>query len=124
MAGSGYFGFAKGRIRCKYNGITLIKSNHVVGAGERHLEKYPNQRSMHSCGILISKNPYSTRLWYYERVSIVLFDMHIARILVLKFDILSQRGIESVSMSSWLKKIRIKIDINTAISKKWGEALF
>jgi DNA polymerase-3 subunit alpha/error-prone DNA polymerase len=61
------------------------------------LEKYPNQRSMHSCGILISEEPitnYTVLEMPPKGFSLALFDMHIAENIGFeKFDILSQRGI-------------------------------
>ncbi len=61
------------------------------------LEKYPNQRSMHSCGILISEEPitsYTVLEMPPKGFPIVLFDMHVAEDIGFeKFDILSQRGI-------------------------------
>jgi DNA polymerase-3 subunit alpha/error-prone DNA polymerase len=44
------------------------------------LEKYPNQRSMHSCGIIISEEAYYnyTPLEMPQRVSNCSFDMHVA----------------------------------------------
>jgi DNA polymerase-3 subunit alpha/error-prone DNA polymerase len=62
------------------------------------LEKYPNQRSMHSCGIIISEEPITnyTPLEMPQRVSNSAFDMHVAEAMVSKFDILSQRGIRHI----------------------------
>ncbi|MDV3950304.1 DNA polymerase III subunit alpha [Elizabethkingia anophelis] len=88
------------------------------------LEKYPNQRSMHSCGILISEEPITnfTALEMPPKgFPIVQFDMHIAEDIGFdKFDILSQRGLghieESVRLIEKNKGIRVDIR-NTAISK-------
>ncbi|RTY77466.1 DNA polymerase III subunit alpha [Flavobacterium sp. LS1P28] len=88
------------------------------------LEKYPNQRSMHSCGILISEEPitnYTVLEMPPKGFPIVLFDMHIAEDIGFeKFDILSQRGIGHIDDSVKLiqKNRGIKVDIrNTALSK-------
>jgi DNA-directed DNA polymerase III PolC len=88
------------------------------------LEKYPNQRSMHSCGILISEEPitnYSVLEMPPKGFPIVLFDMHVAEDIGFeKFDILSQRGIGHIDDSIKLiqKNQGIKVDIrNTALSK-------
>ena len=65
------------------------------------LEKYPNQRSMHACGILISEEPI-TNFTVLELppkgFPTAQMDMHIAeRIGFEKFDILSQRGIGHIN---------------------------
>ncbi len=64
------------------------------------LEKFPNQRSMHSCGILISEEPitnYSVLEMPPKGFPIVQFDMHVAEDLGFdKFDILSQRGLGTI----------------------------
>ncbi|MCC9073541.1 DNA polymerase III subunit alpha [Flavobacterium sp. F-65] len=88
------------------------------------LEKYPNQRSMHSCGILISEEPltnYTVLEMPPKGFPIVLFDMHIAEDIGFeKFDILSQRGIGHIDDSVKLihKNRGIKVDIrDTSLSK-------
>lgn len=88
------------------------------------LEKYPNQRSMHSCGILISEEPitnYTVLEMPPKGFPIVLFDMHVAEDIGFeKFDILSQRGIGHIDDCKKLieKNQGIKVDIrNTKISK-------
>ena len=88
------------------------------------LEKYPNQRSMHSCGILISEEPitnYSVLEMPPKGFPIVLFDMHVAEDIGFeKFDILSQRGIGHIDDSIKLiqKNRGIKVDIrDTSLSK-------
>jgi DNA-directed DNA polymerase III PolC len=88
------------------------------------LEKYPNQRSMHSCGILISEEPitnYTPLEMPPKGFPIALFDMHVAEDIGFeKFDILSQRGIghidESVKLIEKNRGIRINIR-DTSISK-------
>jgi DNA-directed DNA polymerase III PolC len=64
------------------------------------IQKFPNQRSMHSCGVLISEKPitdYSPLEMPPKGFPIVLFDMHVAEEIGLeKFDILSQRGIGTI----------------------------
>lgn len=88
------------------------------------LEKYPNQRSMHSCGILISEEPitnYTPLEMPPKGFPIVLFDMHVAEDIGFeKFDILSQRGIGHIDDSVKLieKNRGIKVDIrDTTLSK-------
>jgi len=93
------------------------------------LEKYPNQRSMHSCGILISEEPitnYTPLEMPPKGFPIALFDMHVAEDIGFeKFDILSQRGIghidESVKLIEKNRGIRINIR-DTAISKNEAAA--
>lgn len=56
----------------------VIKAIHEYGG---MLEKYPNQRSMHSCGVLISEEPitnYTALEMMPKGFPIVQFDMHIA----------------------------------------------
>jgi error-prone DNA polymerase len=88
------------------------------------LEKYPNQRSMHSCGIIISEEPITnfTGLEMPPKgFPIVQFDMHVAEDIGFdKFDILSQRGIGHIDDT--VKLIRenqgIEVDIrDTTLSK-------
>lgn len=88
------------------------------------LEKYPNQRSMHSCGILISEDPitdYTALEMPPKGFPIVQFDMHIAEDIGFeKFDILSQRGIGHINDAAKLVKKNKGIDVdirNTTISK-------
>ncbi len=90
----------------------------------RLLEKYPNQRSMHSCGILISEEPitnYSALEMPPKGFPIVQFDMHTAEEIGLeKFDILSQRGLGTIKDTIDLVKEKrgIIIDIkDTTLSK-------
>ncbi|CAM3384535.1 DNA polymerase III subunit alpha [Flavobacterium chungbukense] len=109
------------------NPMTLHPANEVVREVQRYgmmLEKYPNQRSMHSCGILISEEPitnYSVLEMPPKGFPIVLFDMHTAEDIGLeKFDILSQRGIghidDSVKLIEKNRGVRLNIR-DTAISK-------
>lgn len=109
------------------NPMTLHATNKVVKQVQQYgmlLEKYPNQRSMHSCGILISEEPitnYTPLEMPPKGFPIVLFDMHIAEDIGLeKFDILSQRGIghidDSVKLIEKNRGIRLNIR-DTSISK-------
>ncbi|MCA0429014.1 MAG: DNA polymerase III subunit alpha [Bacteroidetes bacterium] len=88
------------------------------------LEKYPNQRSMHSCGILISEEPITnfTALEMPPKgFPIVQFDMHIAEDVGFeKFDILSQRGLGTIDDTVKLieKNRGIKVNIrDVSLSK-------
>lgn len=88
------------------------------------LEKFPNQRSMHSCGILISEEPitnYSALEMPPKGFPIVQFDMHVAEEIGLeKFDILSQRGLGTIKDTVKLieEKRGIKVNIrDVSLSK-------
>jgi len=109
------------------NPMKLQQTNSVVKEVQEYgllLEKYPNQRSMHSCGIIISEEPitnYTPLEMPPKGFPIVLFDMHIAESIGFeKFDILSQRGIghinDSVKLIEKNKGIRINIR-DTSLSK-------
>jgi DNA-directed DNA polymerase III PolC len=114
------------------NPMQLHDTNKIVKLVQEYgmlLEKYPNQRSMHSCGILISEEPitnYTPLEMPPKGFPIVLFDMHIAEDIGFeKFDILSQRGIGHIDDSIKLieKNRGIKVDIrDTAISKNEAKA--
>ncbi|MGH2623409.1 MAG: DNA polymerase III subunit alpha, partial [Sphingobacterium sp.] len=100
---------------------SVVKLVHKYG---KLLEKYPNQRSMHSCGIIISEEPITnfTALEMPPKgFPIVQFDMHIAEEIGFeKFDILSQRGIGHINDTVKLikKNKGINVDIrDTSISK-------
>jgi DNA-directed DNA polymerase III PolC len=109
------------------NPMALHDTNQIVKLVQEYgmlLEKYPNQRSMHSCGILISEEPitnYTPLEMPPKGFPIVLFDMHIAEDIGFeKFDILSQRGIGHIDDSVKLieRNQGIKVDIrDTALSK-------
>ncbi len=109
------------------NPMAMHDSNSVVKYVQEYgmlLEKYPNQRSMHACGILISEEPltnYTVLEMPPKGFPIVLFDMHLAEDIGFeKFDILSQRGIGHIDDSVKLiaKNRGIQVDIrNTALSK-------
>ncbi|AZI38654.1 DNA polymerase III subunit alpha [Epilithonimonas vandammei] len=88
------------------------------------LEKFPNQRSMHSCGILISEEPitnYSALEMPPKGFPIAQFDMHVAEEIGLeKFDILSQRGLGTINDTVKLieEKRGIKVNIrDVSLSK-------
>jgi len=91
---------------------------------EKLLIGLSNQRSMHSCGILISEEPitnYSALEFPPKEFPIVQFDMHTAEDIGLeKFDILSQRGLGTIKDTVKLieEKRGIIVDIeDTRISK-------
>ena len=107
--------------------IEMHDNNSVVQQVYRYgkmMEKFPNQRSMHACGILISEEPittYSALEMPPKGFPIVQFDMHVAEDIGLeKFDILSQRGIGHINDTAKLIKKNRGIDVDirdTRISK-------
>lgn len=106
------------------------ETNSVVKFVEEYgmmLERYPNQRSMHSCGIIISEEPITnfTALEMPPKgFPIVQFDMHVAEDIGFeKFDILSQRGLGTIDEAVKIieKNRGIKVDIST-ISLSKNEA--
>lgn len=108
-----------------HDGNDVVKLVHEYG---KLMEKFPNQRSMHACGILISEEPitiYSALEMPPKGFPIVQFDMHVAEDIGLeKFDILSQRGLGTISDTIKLikKNCGIEIDIrDTSISKDEAE---
>ncbi|GIZ09006.1 DNA-directed DNA polymerase [Flavobacterium sp. UMI-01] len=109
------------------NPMKLHETNSIVKLVQEYgmmLEKYPNQRSMHSCGIIISEEPitnYTPLEMPPKGFPIVLFDMYVAEDIGFeKFDILSQRGIghidDTVKLIEKNRGIRVNIR-DTSISK-------
>lgn len=122
------FGLPKEELDALTNSpVESHEQNSVVSLVHKYgklMEKYPNQRSMHSCGILISEEPitnYTALEMPPKGFPIVQFDMHIAEEIGFeKFDILSQRGIGHINDSVRLikKNQGITVDIrDTSISK-------
>ncbi|WKX76349.1 DNA polymerase III subunit alpha [Zobellia laminariae] len=91
---------------------------HVAKLGAM-LIGFPNQRSMHACGVIISEEPitnFSALEIKPKGFPIVQFDMHIAEDIGFeKFDILSQRGLGTIANTVELVKRNkgINIDIGT-----------
>lgn len=86
------------------NPMATHDNNPVVKMVQKYgmlLEKFPNQRSMHSCGILISEEPitnYTALEMPPKGFPIIQFDMHVAEDIGFeKFDILSQRGLGTIN---------------------------
>ncbi|WP_299568470.1 DNA polymerase III subunit alpha [uncultured Pedobacter sp.] len=109
------------------NPMAKHDSNPIVKIVQEYgmmMEKYPNQRSMHSCGILISEEPITnfTALEMPPKgFPIVQFDMHVAEDIGFdKFDILSQRGLGHIEEATLLveKNRGIKVDIRNTRSFK------
>lgn len=112
---------SKGRVLDKNSVVKYVEEYGMM------LLKYPNQRSMHSCGIIISEEPitnYTALEMPPKGFPIVQFDMHIAEDIGFeKFDILSQRGLGTIDEAVRLieKNRGIKVDI-TDISLSKNEA--
>lgn len=110
----------------KHDVNSIVKHVHRYGA---LMEKFPNQRSMHACGILISEEPITnfTALEMPPKgFPIAQFDMDTAEdIGIEKVDILSQRGLGTINDTvALIKKTRgIDVDIrDTRISKNEKKA--
>lgn len=92
---------------------SVVKTIHKYG---NLLVKFPNQRSMHSCGIIISEEPITTYTALEmppKGFPIVQFDMHVAEEIGFeKFDILSQRGIGTINDTVKLIKRNRGIDVD------------
>jgi len=114
------------------NSLDTHDQNSVVKHVHRYgtmMERFPNQRSMHACGILISEEPITnfTALEMPPKgFPIAQFDMNTAEDIGLeKFDILSQRGLGTINDTvELIKKTRgITVDIrDTALSKNEAKA--
>ena len=92
---------------------SIVELIHYYG---KMLEGFPNQRTMHACGILISEEPLShcTALDYPPKgYAVAQFDMHIAEDIGFeKFDILSQRGIGHINEAVALIRENQHIDLD------------
>lgn len=109
------------------NPMAQHDTNKVVQLVQKYgllLEKFPNQRSMHSCGILISEEPltqYSALELPPKGFPIVQFDMHVAEAIGFeKFDILSQRGLGTIDECVHLIEKNQGVSVNirdTSLSK-------
>lgn len=100
---------------------SVVKVVHEYGA---MLRGFPNLRSMHSCGVIISQEPlinYTALEMPPKGFPIVQWDMDIAEEIGFeKFDILSQRGLGTINDCVKLieKNKGIKVDIDdTRLSK-------
>jgi DNA-directed DNA polymerase III PolC len=80
------------------------------------LEGFPNQYSMHACGIFISEEPiatYSTMNVYQKGVPTCEIDMYIAESIHLeKLDVLSQRGLGHIKDAVEMVKENRGIELN------------
>ncbi|MCC6372884.1 MAG: DNA polymerase III subunit alpha [Bacteroidia bacterium] len=122
------FGLAKQELDFLTNSpIEAHEKNSVTQLVHKYglmLEKYPNQRSMHSCGILISEEPitnFTVMELPPKGFPTVQLDMHITESIGFeKFDILSQRGLGHINDCVKLVEDNqgVKVDIrNIKLSK-------
>ncbi len=107
--------------KVSHDSNSIVKLVHKYGL---MIEKYPNQRSMHSCGILISEEPISNFMvleMLPKGFATAQINMHVAEDIGFeKFDILSQRGIGHINDCVQLieKNQGLKVDIrDVSISK-------
>ncbi|WP_343606230.1 DNA polymerase III subunit alpha [Fluviicola sp.] len=114
------FGLAKEELdQLAKNPMSAHDDNEVVREVQHYgmmLERYPNQRSMHACGILISEEPITnfTALELPPKgFPIVQFDMHTAEDIGFeKFDILSQRGLGTIREAVELVRRNRGVDVD------------
>ncbi|MDR2221365.1 MAG: DNA polymerase III subunit alpha [Flavobacteriaceae bacterium] len=105
----------------RHNIDTIVQNIHLFG---QMLEGFPNQRTMHPCGVLISEDPITnyTALDYPPKgFAVTQFDMHVAEDIGFdKFDILSQRGIGHIEEAVELiqKNQHINVNIRDIIISK------
>ncbi|WP_333577779.1 DNA polymerase III subunit alpha [Sphingobacterium sp.] len=121
------FGLPKEELDALSKNPERVFSDKVIHQVQKYgmlLQKFPNQRSMHSCGIIISEEPLTnfTALEMPPKgFPIVQWDMHVAEEIGFeKFDILSQRGLGTINDTVRLleEKRGIKVNIkDTTISK-------
>lgn len=93
------------------------KIAHQILCSYAALEKFPNQRSIHASGVLISEKPltyYSALDYPPKNLPTVQYDMYVAEDMGFeKFDILSQRGIGHIKDSKTLIQKNKGINIDT-----------
>ncbi|MHC5201447.1 DNA polymerase III subunit alpha [Myroides sp. LJL119] len=91
----------------------ITKKVHLYG---QMLEGFPNRRTMHPCGVIISQEPiynYTALDYPPKGFAVAQFDMHTAvDIGFEKFDILSQRGIGHIKEATQLILENKNIQIN------------
>lgn len=92
---------------------SIVQLIHYYG---QLLEGFPNQRTMHACGIIIAENPLTdvAALDYPPKgYAVAQFDMHTAEDIGFeKFDILSQRGIGHINETVELIQQNQQIDVD------------
>lgn len=99
------FGLQKSELdQLSRNGMVPAGTDSVVDRVAEYgsmLLGFPNQRSMHACGVIISEEPitnFSALEIKPKGFPIVQFDMHVAEDIGFeKFDILSQRGLGTIA---------------------------
>lgn len=121
------FGLPKEELDALTKNPELVFKDQVMEKVQEYgklLEKFPNQRSMHSCGIIISEEPLTnfTALEMPPKgFAIVQWDMYVAEEIGFeKFDILSQRGLGTINDTVKLLEEKRGIQVNikdTTLSK-------
>lgn len=98
------FGLPKSELdiltKTSFDPMRMSKEVQTVSYFKSMLEGFPNQRSMHSCGVFISEKPilyYSALDMYPKGYQTTQMDMYTAEDIGFeKFDILSQRGLGTI----------------------------
>jgi DNA-directed DNA polymerase III PolC len=116
------FGLPKSEIdvltKTQFHPSEKSKEIQAVAYFKSMLEGFPNQRSMHSCGVFISEEPilyYSALDMYAKGYQTTQMDMYTAENIGFeKFDILSQRGLGTIhSAIEMVKENRgVTVDFN------------
>ena len=125
------YGLQKSELDSLARGKNLSEDgDSVIGKVKKYgnmLLAFPNQRSMHACGVIISEEPIThfTALEIKPKgYPIVQFDMHVAEDIGFeKFDILSQRGLGTIASAVQLIEANrgIKVDIKDVTLSKSEE---
>ena len=119
------YGLAKNELdylsRTPYELMEKHDITRKIGHFGKMLEGFPNQYSMHSCGIFISEEPiasYSAMNAYQKGVPTCEIDMYIAESIHLeKLDILSQRGLGHIKDAVEMVKENRGEDIDISNTK-------
>lgn len=97
-------------------------TNMILGVYNR-MEDFPNQRTMHACGVLISEQPltcYSALDYPPKGLPTMQFDMYVAEDIGFeKFDILSQRGIGHIKDCRQIVEQNRGVTISTENPKRF-----
>ncbi|MEL6558879.1 MAG: DNA polymerase III subunit alpha [Bacteroidota bacterium] len=106
----------------KHEPNEMVRKIHRYGS---MLRGFPNQYSMHSCGIFVSDKPisyYSTMNVYQKGIPTCEIDMYIAESINLqKLDILSQRGLGTIKDAVALVKENQGIEIDITETDKFKQ---
>ena len=117
------FGLPKEEIDTLSKGRKLTTNNYLadlVLKYGKHIHGFPNNLSVHSCGIIISEKPishFTATFMPPKGYPTIQFDMHVAEDVGLyKFDILSQRGLskikDTLDIIAYNQPNKVAIDIH------------